>query len=93
MVRQKCRNNEDIFRAFSAPLSAKSFYRAAFPYLKSALEAAFSLFNGAEIQCGRNLLLFFGAHRLYRRYVLTDLEIAGFTGLRLLPHSDDRPCF
>lgn len=46
MARQKCRNNEDIFRAFSAPLSAKSFYRAAFPYLKSALEAAFSLFNG-----------------------------------------------
>ena len=59
MARQKCRNNEDIFRAFSAPLSAKTFYRAAFPYLKSALEAAFSLFNGAEIQCGRNLLLFF----------------------------------
>lgn len=44
MARQKCRNNEDIFRAFSAPLSAKTFYRAAFPYLKSALEAAFSLF-------------------------------------------------
>ena len=25
-------------------------------------------------------VVFFGAHRIYRRYVLTDLEIAGFTG-------------